>query len=140
MPVNRVPKGVRTGGQFAANAHREPEPGITADGGLPSVGDACPDELRTLAQSPDPLVRAEVTSSVRVPDDVLETLAEPDQPTAVRLAAAGTGYAGTADRAAADPHPLVRAVALTGWDLSEVHRDRLRRDPEVQRVMGLIAR
>ncbi|MBG0738678.1 hypothetical protein IV500_04485 [Paeniglutamicibacter antarcticus] len=138
MSTNRVPKGVRGGGQFAASAHTEPALHI-ADTDLPSVGDADVEQIRTLAQSSDPLVRAEVTSSIRVPDDVLERLSEADQPTSVRLAAVNTGYAGTADRAAEDPHPLVRAAALAGWDLSDTNRERLTSDPKVQRVMGLIS-
>ncbi|MBT2550487.1 hypothetical protein [Arthrobacter sp. ISL-65] len=139
MPTNRVPKGVRSGGQFAASAHMEPDLSIT-NTDFPSVGDADVDQLRALSESSDPLVRAEVTSSIRVPDDVLERLAEADQPPSVRLAAVNTGYAGTADRAAEDPHPLVRAAALAGWDLSDTHRERLTHDPKVQRVMGLISR
>lgn len=139
MPTNRVPKGVRSGGQFAATARTEPAVSIK-EPDFPSVGDADVDELRSLASSSDPLVRAEVTSSVRVSDDILEKLAEPDQPAAVRLAAVNTGYAGTADRAARDRHPLVRASALAGWDLSDDNRERLNHDPKVQRVMGLIAR
>lgn len=139
MPTNRVPKGVRSGGQFAASAHTEPQLSIT-EPDFPSVGDADVDQLRALAESSDPLVRAEVTSSIRVPDDVLERLSEADQPASVRLAAVNTGYAGTADRAAEDPHPLVRAAALAGWDLSDTNRERLNRDPKVQRVMGLISR
>lgn len=139
MPTNRVPKGVRSGGQFAASAHTEPAVNIN-DADFPSVGDADVDQIRALAESNDPLVRAEVTSSIRVPDDVLERLSEADQPTAVRLAAVNTGYAGTADRAAEDPSPLVRAAALAGWDLSDTNRERLDHDPKVQRVMGLIAR
>jgi hypothetical protein len=139
VPTNRVPKGVRGGGQFAASAHTEPAVNIT-EADFPSVGDADVDHLRALAESNDPLVRAEVASSIRVPDDVLEKLAEPAQPAAVRLAAVNTGYAGTADRAAEDPHPLVRAAALAGWDLSDTNRERLSHDPKVQRVMGLISR
>jgi hypothetical protein len=139
VPTNRVPKGVRSGGQFAASAHTEPLVSIN-DTDFPSVGDADVDQLRALAESNDPLVRAEVTSSIRVPDDVLERLSEADQPASVRLAAVNTGYAGTADRAAADPDPLVRAAALAGWDLSDTNRERLNHDPKVQRVMGFISR
>lgn len=139
MSTSRVPKGVRSGGQFSATARSEPTLGA-ADTAFPSIGDADVDQLRQLAASPDPLIRAEVTSSIRVPDDVLEDLARADQPTAVRLAAVNTGYAGTADRAAEDPDPLVRAAALAGWDLSETNRERLAGDVKVQRVMGLITR
>ena len=139
MPTNRVPKGLRGGGQFAASAHTEPAVSIN-DADFPSVGDADVDQLRALSESSDPLVRAEVTSSIRVPDAVLERLSAPDQLPAVRLAAVNTGYAGTADRAAEDPHPLVRAAALAGWDLSDSHRERITHDLKVQRVMGLISR
>ncbi|MET4144033.1 hypothetical protein [Arthrobacter sp. UYCo732] len=139
MPTNRVPKGVRSGGQFAASAHQEPKLSII-DADFPSVGDADVDQIRSLAESNDPLVRAEVTSSIRVPDDVLERLSQSDQPASVRLAAVNTGYAGTGDRAAEDRHPLVRAAALAAWDLSDAHRERLTHDPKVQRVMGLISR
>jgi hypothetical protein len=58
----------------------------------------------------------------------------------VRLAAVNTGYAGTADRAAEDPNPLVRAAALAGYDLSDDNRQRLGRDTKVRRVIGLISR
>lgn len=139
VPTNRVPKGVRGGGQFAASAHMEPDLSIT-NAEFPSVGDADVDQLRALSESSDPLVRAEVTSSIRVPDDVLERLAEADQPPAVRLAAVNTGYAGTADRAANDPQPLVRAAATAGWDLSEANRERLSHDPEVQQIIRTISR
>lgn len=138
MSTNRVPRGIRGGGQFAASAHTEPVVDINGPA-FPSVGDADVDQLRALAGSSDPLVQAEVTSSIRVPDDVLEHLSEAGQPTSVRLAAVNTGYAGTADRAAEDRHPLVRAAALASWDLSDTNRERLNHDPKVQRVMGLIS-
>lgn len=141
MKRNRVPGGTSKGGRFAAGEHTEA--GISVGYGvqpMPDVGEAGVDEVRALATSPDPLVRAEVTASPRVPDDVLEELASPRQPTAVRLAAASTGYSGTADRAARDRNPIVRAVALHSGVLSEGNRVRLSKDPKVQQVMGLISR
>jgi hypothetical protein len=57
----------------------EPDLSIT-NTDFPSVGDADVELIRALSESNDPLVRAEVTSSIRVPDDVLERLSEPDQP------------------------------------------------------------
>lgn len=140
-PIRRVPGGTSKGGQFSASEHQEA--GVAVGSGvrpLPEVGPAGVDEIRALALSPDPLVRAEVTSSLRVPDDVLEDLASPEQPPAVRLAAASTGYAGTADRAATDRNPIVRAVALHSGVLSESNRSRLDADPKVREVIGLIAR
>jgi hypothetical protein len=110
------------------------------DTDLPDVGSLTPDEIRGLAESPNDLVRADLTSSIRVPDDVLERLSEPDQSVAVRLATANTGYPGTADRAAADEDPLVRAAAYAAWDLSPADRARLRSDAKVQRLMGMLSR
>lgn len=138
-PIRRVPGGTSKGGQFSAVERQEAPLSVGGAPSLPDVGPAGPDEIRALAASPDPLIRAEVTSSLRVPDDVLEELAEPDQPTAVRLAAAATGYAGTADRAAEDRNPIVRAVALHSGVLSETKRSRLENDPKVIEVIGLIA-
>lgn len=139
-PVRRVPGGTSKGGQFSAVERQEAGVSVGGAPTLPDVGAAGPDEIRALAASPDPLVRAEVTSSLRVPDDVLEDLAAPDQPAAVRLAAAATGYSGTADRAAEDKNPIVRAVALHSGVLSESKRNRLNNDPKVAEVIGLIAR
>lgn len=110
------------------------------DTDLPDIGNLSQDEIRGLAESPNDLVRADLTSSLRIPDDVLERLSEPDQSVSVRLATANTGYPGTADRAAADEDPLVRAAAYAAWDLSPADRNRLRGDAKVQRLMGMIAR
>lgn len=137
---NRVRKGVPTGGRWAANEHREAQVQVGTVHPFPSVATANVDEIRELAAtSKDPLVLAELTSSPQIPEDVLEQLADPAQDTSVRLAVVNTGYAGTADRAADDPHPLVRAAAYFGWDLSEAKRRRLAADHKVQRVMSLIA-
>lgn len=58
------------------SAHMEPELSIT-DTDFPSVSDADIDQLRALAERNDPLICAEVTSSVRVPDDVLSASPKP---------------------------------------------------------------
>ncbi len=138
---NRVKKGVPTAGRWTAGEHQEPQVHVGAEPAFPSVASAGVEEIRALAAtSKDPIVLAELTSSPVIPDDVLEQLAATDQDTSVRLAAANTGYAGTADRAAEDPHPLVRAVAYSSWDLSDANRRRLGSDRKVQHVMGLIAR
>lgn len=138
---NRVPGGNSKGGQFSAIERQEAGVSVGNDPRpMPEVGTAGVDEVRAMASNPDPLVRAEATSSIRVPDDVLEALASPEQPDAVRLAAAATGYAGTADRAAEDRNPLVRAVALHSGVLSASNRARLGSDLKVQQVMGMIAR
>ncbi|MCC3299472.1 hypothetical protein [Arthrobacter caoxuetaonis] len=139
MNPNRVPEGVPSGGQFAAAPHGEPIVSIAPAAGFPDIREAGQAQLRLLARSADPAVRAEVTSSPVVPDDVLEELSSHTQAPAVRLAVVNTGYAGTAERAAEDPSPIVRASALASWDLSEIGRRRLEKDPEVQRFMSLIA-
>jgi hypothetical protein len=137
---NRVQKGVPTAGRFAPGERTEPAIHVGPDSELPNVATASVAEVRTLAHSKDPIVLAELTSSPVIPDDVLEQLADPAQDTSVRLAAVNTGYAGTADRAAEDPNPLVRAAALAGYDLSDDNRQRLGRDTKVRRVIGLISR
>lgn len=137
---NRVHKGVPTAGRFAPGERTEPAIHVGPDSELPNVATASVAEVRTLANSNDPIVLAELTSSPVIPDDVLEQLADPAQDTSVRLAAVNTGYAGTADRAAEDPNPLVRAAALAGYDLSDDNRQRLGRDTKVRRVIGLISR
>lgn len=77
--------------------------------------------------------------SVSTSAEGLDRMQDLDQPFGVRLAAANTGYAGTAMRAAADPNPIVRAAAVNGWDLPAFRRRVLARDPAVQRVMAVLS-
>lgn len=136
----RVLKGLKGAGRFTATAHGEGNVTVGGHASFPDVEGATPDQLRDIAaRSQDPEVLAELTSSPAIPDDVLEQLADPAQDTSVRLAAAQTGYAGTADRAAQDPNPVVRAVAAYGWDLSQHNRTRLRHDHGVQRFLRFIS-
>lgn len=142
MNENRLPAGVKGAGRWTfgqkgvADVELNTAP---AQESFPDVATCDVDEVRRLAESSDPTVRAELTSSPRIPDDVLERLADHRQPTAVRLAAAQTGYAGTGDRAATDPSPLVRAVALTAWDLSAEHREAIGNDRSVQKVLEALS-
>ena len=135
---NRVRRGVPEGGRFAPKTHREPEVGLTAAPASQDPGTAGPDELHAMAQSADPLVRAQAATGIRVTDDTLEELADPSQPVEVRLAAAETGYGESAERAARDPNPIVRALSLGAGVLSGRTRARLANDPQVQRFLGLI--
>lgn len=136
----RVLKGLKGAGRFSATAHGEGNVTVGGAPSFPDVATATPDQIRDLARtSRDPEVLAELTSSPAITEDVLEQLADPAQDTSVRLAVAQTGYAGTADRAAHDPNPLVRAVAACGWDVSEANRNRLRHDRGVQHVLRLIS-
>lgn len=135
----RVLKGLKGAGRFTATTHGEGNVTVGGKASFPDVEGATPDQLRDMARSQDPVVLAELTSSPSIPDDVLEQLADPSQETSVRLAAAQTGYAGTADRAAHDPSPMVRAVAAYGWDVSDHNRNRLRHDHGVQKFLRLIS-
>lgn len=138
---NRLAKGApnSAGGQFTSPV-RSTADEVVLDSvpgeELPDVGAITADEIRHLAAtSRDPLVLAELTASPQIPEDVLEQLAAHDQPAAVRMAAAQTRYAGTADRAATDPNPLVRAMAASSWDLSPEHREAIDKDGSVQRIL-----
>lgn len=108
---------------------------------IPDVGTADQDTLRGLAGHPDSLVRAEVTASPRVPDDVLVGLYEDDANTAVKIAAVNAGGGpDLASAASADDDDLIRAVAYARWDLPAEDRVRLNDDPGVQRLIGMISR
>lgn len=136
----RVLKGIKGAGRFAGNIHTEGDLTLGRQSSFPNLEHATADQIRDLSHSHDASVLAELTSSPAITDDVLERLAAPSQATSVRLAAAHTGYAGTADRASHDRNPFVRAVAAHGWDISDANRDRLHGDRTVQRVLeGLAA-
>lgn len=144
----REPTGVSTGGRWVARekaAGAELRSTSEFDGTnfdtIPDIGTADQDTLRGLAGHPDSLVRAEVTSSPRVPDDVLMSLYEDEPNTAVKIAAVNAGGGPElASAASADDDDLVRAVAYSRWDLPPEDRDRLKSDAGVQRLMGMIAR
>ncbi|MEH0110608.1 hypothetical protein V6N00_12930 [Tersicoccus sp. MR15.9] len=137
--INRIHAGQEGAGRFTHSLHSEASVTLSAGQDFPDVTTAGPSDVALMVRDPDPLVRAEAAASVYVTDEDLALLAEPDQPEVVRMAAAGTGFAGTADRAATDPNPLVRATAATGWDLSARHQQALGKDPAVQRLLGQLA-
>lgn len=137
---NRRLKGMPGAGEWTTKVQSADEKvfisDIPSEAELPDVATCSVEELRLIAEtSSDPLVLAELTSSPRIPDDVLERLAAHDQPASVRLAAAQTGYEGTGDRAALDPNPLVRAMASAAWDLSPENREAIQRDGSVKRIL-----
>ena len=144
----RAPAGVQAAGQWVARekaAGAGLPTGADFDGSnfdaIPDVGSADPDTLRGLAGHPDSLVRAEVTASPRVPDDVLMGLYEDETNTAVKIAAVNAGGGPALARAASeDEDDLVRTVAYARWDLSQGDRDRLSSDTGVQRLMGMLSR
>ena len=113
----RQRRGQPTGGQFAEKAK--------AASGL-SLGAASTDGI----EGPEA-----IAYSPTVTPDELDGLLDHSQPVHVRAAAARTPYPGVAERASYDPNPLVRALALEGWDLTEESRERLKRDPGVGDVL-----
>ena len=45
---------------------------------------------------------------------------------------------GSSARASRDADPVVRALALGGWDLPDADRERLHSDPQVRRVLAIL--
>lgn len=139
---NRLEKGApgSKGGQYTHARKRVAEDVVLESvpgEELPDVGSFTADEIRHLASTTrDPIVLAELTASPQIPEDVLEQLSSHDQPETVRMAVAQTRYAGTADRAASDPNPLVRAMAAASWDLSPENREAIDQDGSVQRILA----
>jgi hypothetical protein len=144
----RKPAGVPSGGQFAAKSN--PESDVTLDSAyaahpsrLPSleaIASADADRLWAYIHHSEPLVRADAANNLAVTHDQLDQLADPAvQPFEVRASVARLLYPGVANRAASDPDPVVRAIALDGWDLTNTVRDELERDEVVQRVRRMLA-
>jgi len=113
---------------------------MPADGPtLAEITSADAEQLWEYVLHSDPLVRADAANNLAVTHEQLDLLANPAlQPFEVRASVARLLYPGIADRAAADPDPVVRAIALDGWDLTETARERLLRDDAVRRVRVLL--
>lgn len=94
------------------------------------------------AGAPDDLPGAypleDSASDPRVTVGTLNRMLEHDQPLPVRAAAARSYLPGTGERASFDPDPYVRALAAAASDLTERTKERLSRDPQVQRVLAAI--
>lgn len=124
--IRRTPAGSPDGGKFA------------------STGASSEADVHLFAAKPvkESTPKSQVHQWDTVPSDVtdreLEILGSPDAPLMSRLMVANTPYPGVAERASHDESPLVRAVALTGWDLP--HRDarRLSSDPQVNLAMKIL--
>lgn len=147
--VPRKGKGQSGAGRFDFKRNSEAEIDLSDDLATDSVVspygevpvNASPDEIRALAESPDHFIRAELPGLPNVPEDVLETLQQPDQEFATRQSVLATMYPGVAERASHDRHPLIRAHALfAGWDLHDADRLRLEKDGGVKHVMELLSR
>lgn len=102
---------------------------------------ASTEQLWGYVRHPDYAVRLTAVRAPNLSTEQLHALADPDsQPAVVRIAVAGLLNPGVASRAAADPHPLVRAqAAATGWDLSRRVREALFGDPEVRLARSVLA-
>ena len=112
------------GGQFAAT--NRPAPGISLDAPSEEHLAAVFDEAEGTFNTNDLQATAAMLGH--------------EQPTEVRAAAARTVYPGVAEAASHDPDPLVRAIAMDGWDLPADSAHRLRSDPQVQAVMAFVTR
>ena len=100
--------------------------------GLPEATFANRDELWGYIEHPDIAERIAATTNVRLDAYQLDALMNSQrQPVIVRRAAARLLRAGVAERAASDPAPEVRQVALDGWDLPDELRAELLADGEV---------
>lgn len=143
---NRRLAGVPQGGQFAPKTSQEANVDLTdpagqrvpsAEGpvdraGLPAATFASRHELWGYIEHPDIAERIAATTNVRLDNYQLEALMNCQrQPVIVRRAAARLLRAGVAERAACDPAPEVRQVALDGWDLPDELRAELLADGEV---------
>ena len=143
---NRRPAGQPQGGQFAPKTSQEANIDLTdpagqrvasaggpADrAGLPVATFASRHELWAYIEHPDIAERIAATTNVRLDDYQLDALMNSQrQPVIVRRAAARLLRAGVAERAASDPAPEVRQVALDGWDLPDQLRAELLADGEV---------
>ena len=137
---NRRLAGVPQGGQFAPKTSQEANVELTgpagqrvpsAEGpvdraGLPAATFASRHELWGYIEHPDIAERIAATTNVRLDNYQLEALMNCQrQPVIVRRAAARLLRAGVAERAACDPAPEVRQVALDGWDLPDELRAEL---------------
>ena len=122
MPQARQPKGRPTGGEFAET--RRASAGIQLDSATAVGGDTYIAEQSAY----DPAVSTEE----------LNQMLDHSQPVTVRAAAARTPYPGVARVASRDPSPLVRALALDGWDLPEEDRKRLEEDDQVAHLLSVL--
>lgn len=118
---HRQPAGRPAGGQFAEAT--KPSSGLSLDRSHSSRDVAA---LEQVAYKP----------TVRIAE--LNDLLDHHQPVCVRAAVARTPYPGVAEKASYDPEPLVRALAMEGWDLSAASRQRLAADEGVGQVLRVL--
>ena len=140
---NRKPRGTPTGGQFAPGTHAEPGVSLPAAGPLASADvpeawtatDSA--SLAAYIRSEQVWDRVDASANPVITDEQLEELLDPErQPVVVRWAVSRLPYAGIAEVAARDPHPVVRAEARRAWDISHDLAQELDADPAVQRALA----
>jgi hypothetical protein len=114
---------------------------IEADGPTDEeIANATGDALQSLVNHPDPDVRASVTACPAITDDQLSSLLDPTtQPVTVRWAVALLPYPGISAVTAQDPHPVVRAAALSAWDLDDGLRTMLEADEKVAHACSALS-
>ena len=105
------------------------------------VATAAPSEPKTraqyLADSADPAERAEAVDDPDLSPELLEQLTHDEDPV-VRARVATSGHYGVASELSRDSSAVVRALTMHAWDLEEEDEQRLRNDPQVQRVNRLL--
>ncbi len=136
----RKPKGAPTGGQFAPESHAESDVSLAAhsDEGIPAAWTATDSAaLDTHIRSAEAADRIDASANPVITDQQLDELLDPErQPVSVRWAVSRLPYAGIAEVAARDPHPVVRAEARRAWDIPGGLAQELDADPAVQRVLA----
>jgi hypothetical protein len=137
----RVPAGTSSGGQFASTRRPESDLVIGADGPTDEeLANATSDALQSFVDHADPDVRASVTACPAITDDQLSALLDPTtQPVTVRWAVALLPYPGISSVTARDPHPVIRAAALSAWDLDDELRAALEADEKVAHACAALA-
>ena len=127
-----------------ASAEHDAAPTATVapdETGAQQVATEAPAEQMTRAQllidSSDPADRAEAIDDPDLSPEQLETLIH-DMDTTVRARVATSGHYGVAAELSRDSSAVVRALVQHAWDLEEEDEQRLRNDPQVQRVNRLL--
>ncbi len=81
-----------------------------------------------------PVVLFEVLDHPSCPVEMALKMLAPDYPVGVRAEVVRQGWPGAATKAATDPHPFVRALAIGAWDLDAASAEALRHDVAANRA------
>ena len=160
MTQPRKPAGTPEGGQWAPAGHAEPDFALSPEGVRPElitelaahphdadpnlIWGATPKEVDWILDHGSSTHIVTLATRNDLTREQYLRLLEPERPLSARLDVIGKpqlAVPGLAEKASHDPHPIVRAYALSlGWDLPPEREQALRSDPEVIRVaekMGL---